>query len=149
MAKFIGVDPGKTTGLVICDEDGSNIQWAQMSVPEMVEFTNTFEDDIKMIVVEDFVLFKRRALQQSGSRLHASQVIGMMEVLAAKKGARLIKQPAERKLDGQRRSGLVPKGRHEDNHWVDAYNHLFFRMHEMGIVMSKIEKERLENGTSD
>lgn len=143
MDKFIGVDPGKTTGLVVCNADGTDLVWGQMSIPEMVEFTNTFADPVKMIVVEDYILFKRRALQQSGSRMHAAQVIGMMEVMAAKKGARLIKQPAERKLDGQKRSGVVPKGRHEDNHYVDAYNHLYFRMHEMGIVLSKLEKEKL------
>ena len=143
MKKLIGVDPGKTTGICIYNEDGTPDTFGQLTIPEMVEFTNTYPEEVAMIVVEDYVLFKRRAMQQAGSRLHASQVIGMMEVLAAKKGAKLIKQPADRKLDGEKFSGVHPPSNHADSHWIDAKNHLFFRMHEMGLVMSVLEQERL------
>lgn len=144
MAKLIGVDPGKITGIAIFNDDGTYDTFGQLTIEQMIQFSNEYEPEVKMIVVEDFVLFKRRALQQSGSRMHASRVIGMMEVMAARKGARLIKQPAERKLDGEKLSGKKPPSDHSQSHQIDAFNHLFYRMHEMGLVRSKLEQERLD-----
>lgn len=140
---LIGVDPGKTSGIHICDSTGKSLSWAQLSLEEMMEFTTDYDEPVALVVVEDFITFKKRALQQAGSRQHASQVIGMMKVFAKMKGAKFILQPAEKKIEGEKLSGVRPSSDHSQSHYIDAYNHLFYRMHEMGLVQSVLEKKVL------
>jgi len=143
MDQIIGVDPGKVTGIAIFNGDGTLDTFGQLSIEEVIELTDGYLKNVSVIVVEDFILFKKRALQQAGSRLHASQVIGMMKVFARQKNARLVMQPAERKNDGANLSQKFPPSDHSQSHQVDAYNHAFFWMHQAGIVRSALEVERL------
>lgn len=141
--KIMAFDPGKTTGFAIFEPTGKLDTFGQLSMEQMEQFCNEYKEPVAVVIAEDYVLFKRRALQQSGSRMHASQVIGMLRVFARKMDAKFILQDAERKLDGERLSQKHPPSDHDYSHQVDAYNHAFFWMHRAGIVRSKLEEERL------
>ena len=141
--KIIGVDPGDTTGIAIFESNGIFDTFGQMSTEEVEQFVTDYAEPVFLVVVEDFTLQRGRAVQQSGSKMKASQVIGMMRIFAAHKGARLIMQDPSKKDDGARLSQKFPPKNHAASHAVDAYNHAFFRMHQMGLVKSALERQRL------
>lgn len=140
---ILGIDPGKTSGLAMFDGDGTFRFATQLDMDSIEKFIVEYEGPVAVIVVEDFITFRQRAQQQTGSRQHASQVIGMMKVFARKKGARFVLQPAARKEEGAKLSGKKPPSNHEFSHQVDAYNHAFFWLHKAGLVKSVLERERL------
>lgn len=139
---IIGVDPGKTSGVAIFKGNGDLYSVMQFDIDQMIQFTNEYEPDVAVVVVEDYLTFRQRAQEQVGSRQHASQVIGMMKVFAARKGARFVLQPAARKEEGRKLSGKNPPSNHAYSHQVDAYNHAFFWMHRAGLVKSVLEQRK-------
>lgn len=140
----LGVDPGKTTGIAVFEGNGTFKFANQLSIQEMENLAASFNEPIAVIVVEDYLTFRQRAVQQTGSRQHASQVIGMMKVLAKRTGARFVLQPAARKEEGAKLSGKKPPSNHAFSHQVDAYNHAFFWLYQAGLVKSVLEKEKLK-----
>lgn len=62
--------------------------------------------NVRHIVVEDFVLFKRKAVQQSGSRMVASQIIGKAELTAASVGATFKKYSSDKLPNASKHAGL-------------------------------------------
>lgn len=141
--RIIGIDPGKMNGIAIFHGDGTLDTFGQMDMNELEEWQDTYEEDVSWVIVEDFVLFKKRAFQQAGSRMHASQVIGMMKAFARRKGARLTLSPADNLPIAEKVSGKRMPSDHSISHQVSAYNHAFLAMHKAGIVKSKLEQERL------
>ncbi len=140
--KIIGVDPGKMNGIAIFNGDGSLDTFGQMTIDEILDWSDSYDQDISVLVVEDFVTFKKRAMQQAGSRQHASQVIGMMKSFAKRKGARLVLQEASKLSTAEKVSGIKMPADHSVSHQVSAYNHAYFWMHNAGIVESKLEQEQ-------
>jgi hypothetical protein len=110
---------------------------------QIEEFCDTYEPEVSVVVVEDFIVFHKRAQKMAGSRMPASQVIGMLRVFARKKKARLIMQEAGKKDQGANLTQIFEPADHSQSHWVSAYNHGFWFLHNLGLVQSELEKERL------
>lgn len=140
---LIAVDPGDTSGIFIAELDGTPVLYGQMTLDEVIEFCDTYEREVAAVVLEDFTLQFRRSRQQSGSKMKASQAIGMFKVLAAKKHAKVIMQTIDNRDQGYRILGARQPGNHSESHWQDAKAHLAYRMHLMGLLQSKLEQERL------
>lgn len=141
--KIIGVDPGKMNGIAIFNGDGSLDTFGQLTIEELKTWQNEYPHEVSWVIVEDFVLFKKRALQQAGSRMHASQVIGFMETFAMRKGAKFTLSPADNLPTAEKVSGKKMPSQHDISHQVSAYNHAYLWMHKAGIVQSVLEQERL------
>lgn len=126
---LLGVDPGKTTGWALF-ENGLPVTWGQA---KGVEAFDIELDDIvqaygppNIVIVEDFALFRGKALQQSGSKMEASQVIGVMASFARRHKAELVKQPSNILPIAQKWSKMNMPSNHSTSHWVSAYNHAWY-----------------------
>ena len=123
---YLALDPGRSTGWATWDEAGIIITMGTAnSYDELHEVLAGLPMGIKVVIIEDFRLFKHKALSQAGSTMPAAKAIGQIETFARLWGAHIVKQPAhikavaERMMDGKSTKGMA-KIR---THMWDAYNH--------------------------
>jgi hypothetical protein len=148
---YLALDPGLHTGWATWDKDGVIITMgATHSYEALHDLLASFPMSIKVVILEDFVLFKHKAGQQSGSRMPAPKAIGQIETFARLWGANIKKQasnikPMAEKMTGKKtkdyRTGklLMPK---EQTHMWDAYNHGEYYLINNGIKKLSIEDLR-------
>lgn len=120
---IIAIDPGKDNGYAIFGEDGEMVDMGQFTIEELQTWLLAYEEPVSTIVVEDYRLFKKRAIQQSGSDMPASRVIGIVEMYAKMKGAKLVKQRADILPVAQKISGIKLPKDHSISHQFSALNH--------------------------
>lgn len=137
---YVSLDPGKTTGWATFREDGWFTNRGQVDLDDLPEFLESL-DGTKVIIYENYKLFSWKAKQQSGSNMPASQAIGMIKSYALRNDCHLIDQPPSIKPTAQMLSQLTPIGKHSETHWVDAYNHGFYYLHNKGLVKSALEEK--------
>jgi hypothetical protein len=85
------------------------------------------------VIVEDFTLYKSKALQQSGSKMETVRVIGSIESWARRNKSVLVKQPASHLTIAQLWSGVKMPSDHRKSHWVSAYNHGYYYLVKQGV----------------
>ncbi len=139
--EIIGIDPGLMNGIATFYGDGRPKGLGQLTLDEMVEWADSYEPEVSVLVVEDFVTFKKRALQQAGSRQHASQVIGLMKGFAKRKKAHLVLQPASILDTAVKWSQVKMPSDHSISHQISAYNHAYYWMVNAGVIETKLVKE--------
>jgi hypothetical protein len=146
---YLVVDPGGATGWAtfdeICRPTGRGIE---RGVDNFADWIDKLEDPASKIIYEDFRLFGHKAIAQVGSKMEASQVIGILKLKAKEWGAELIaQQPQAHKL-GAMYSGKKP-GSHATSHDIVAYNHGIYYLTRHGLINSRLTKQRIRNPASD
>lgn len=123
---LLAIDPGKINGISIF-RDGKVESISQVHIDELPTFLFDFarvnEDQEVVIVYENFKLFKGKALQQSGSKMEASQVVGQLKMIAAQHRWKIYDQSPNIKPIAEKWSKTKPPSDHSKSHQVDAYNH--------------------------
>lgn len=145
---ILALDPGKASGWATFTDEGQFVLMGQTStVEEIIDWLDNFKEDVSTVVVEDYVLFKRRALSQSGSKMPAAQVIGAASLFAKKKGAKFVKQRADILGVAEKLSGVPLPADHSISHQFSAYNHGYYYLVKQGIRQSAAaEIARSKNG---
>lgn len=144
MTFYLAFDPGKTTGWAMFDGNGQIIQYGQASLDELIDLTEEWARvwPLTAIIYESFVLFRHKARQQTGSKMEASQAIGIIKTLARKTDATLVEQDPTIKSLAQKWTQLKPIGDHAQSHWVDAFNHGAYWLIRQGIRKTALEMEQ-------
>lgn len=138
-------DPGKTTGFAIWSPEGELRELGQCDINDMVTTWRRLESThgkITAVIYEDFRLFAKKARQQTGSNMPASQVIGMLRTLAELSDAHETVQPANIKDIAIKWSGVARPLDHSATHSIDAYLHGFYWMKRQGIVKTVLQKQK-------
>ena len=141
---YLAYDPGKTTGWARFSDAGEAVSYGQVDLDELMEHLDemAFErEEIKAVIVEDWLLFKKKAVQQVGSRMEASQAIGILKKFAKDNNAEFILQPSNVKSIAQKWTQLKPVGSHANSHWVDAFNHGAYYLINAGIRQTELERQ--------
>lgn len=122
---YLAVDPGLHSGWAVWDIKGDIITMGTThNYDELHEVLANLPSSIKVVVLEDFVLFKHKAGQQVGSRMPAPKAIGQIETFARLWGAQIVKQQSSIKSVAEKWTGRSTKGMsHDKTHVWDAYNH--------------------------
>jgi hypothetical protein len=138
---YLALDPGLHTGWATWDESGNVLNMGTThSYDELHDLLANFHVGIKVVIVEDFFLFKHKAKQQSGSRMPAPKAIGQIETFARLWGARIEKQPSHIKPIAERMTGKRTAGMAKlRTHMWDAYNH-----GEYYLITNKIKHQSIE-----
>jgi hypothetical protein len=122
-------DPGKATGWTVF-VDGIFKNWGiSRGLDKFDEDLDTLEEVYgrpTVVVAEDFRLFRGKALQQSGSKMEASQVLGMLQRQARKWKAQYIKQSSNILPIAVKWSKMPLPSNHANSHNYAAYNHGFY-----------------------
>jgi hypothetical protein len=145
----LGVDPGYTTGWSLVDiATGDEHGWRHIKFPDMAEHLAQLEPTgwhISDIVIEDFTLLGGKALAQTGSHFETVQVIGMFRLWAVYTGTPVHMQPPSIKTIAEKYTGVKPRGAHDKNHHVDAFNHACYWLRTQGKYVTKLEREGLSD----
>lgn len=136
-------DPGDTTGWACWDENGVMLDMGQCSYEDIPKTFKELEKYgvHKTVIVEDYVLFSKRAQSQVGSRMKAPKGIGSLEALAYTVGATLIKQDASIKSTALKWSQIKMPSRHSSTHKYDAFLHGYYWLVKEGLVKTALELE--------
>lgn len=153
---YLSYDPGKTTGWARFNDDGSAVEYGQVSLDDLIDHLDAMEklhetDPVRTIIVEDFTLFSRMAKQQAGSKMEASQAIGMLKAFAARCGPTtlFVLQDPKIKAVAEKLTQLSPKGMaHSRTHWIDAFNHGAYYLINAGIRQTQLEMDN-DNKSKD
>jgi len=134
---YLALDPGLHTGWATWDTSGNVITMGTVhSYEELHDLLASFPVGIKVVIIEDFFLFKHRAKEQSGSRMPAPKAIGQIETFARLWNAEIVKQPSHIKPVAELMTGKTTMGMAKmRTHMWDAYNH-----GEYYLITKKIKK---------
>lgn len=122
---YLAVDPGLASGWATWDVKGDVMDMGTTKdYDELHDMLANLPNTIKLVIIEDFVLFKHKAIKQAGSRMPAPKAIGQIETFARLWGATIVKQPANIKSVAEKWTGhSTSKMAHNKTHMWDAYNH--------------------------
>jgi hypothetical protein len=142
---ILAVDPGKTTGLSWWTDDYEHRGMEQVPLEDIptkwFELSDTY-GPIKLAIVEEFVLFGKRAVQQTGSRMEASQGVGMIKALASANGCEVVIQPSSIKTVALKWSGIKMPSNHKDTHEYDAYLHGYYYFVKEGKIKTALQRSK-------
>lgn len=143
---YLSFDPGKVTGWARFNNQGKVLEMGQVSLEELVECVellldqHNVDDPIEAVIYEDFVVFKHKAQKMAGSRMEASQAIGLIKGLAQRAGCKIVKQNSSIKPIAERWTQVKPPSDHAQSHQIDAYNHGKYYLINEGICKSALEE---------
>jgi hypothetical protein len=143
---YVAFDPGKVTGWAIFKDDGSVNTIGQATIEELITLVeklvlDNLSEPILAVVYEDFIIFKHKAKYLAGSRVEASQAIGIIKGLAQRTGAELVMQGSDIKPMAQRWTQIKPPADHAESHKIDAFNHGAYYLINKGIRKTALEEE--------
>lgn len=138
-------DPGDTTGYAVWDEAGNLLEMGQCDLEEIPAIWRSIRKhygEISTAVVEDFMLFAKRARSQVGSRMKAPQGIGMVKALAASDGAKLVLQKADIKSIAIKWFQITIPSDHSQSHKYDAFLHGSYWLKNEGRIKTVLELQK-------
>lgn len=118
----LAIDPGITIGWCLFI-DGEVNSLGTIKLDSFTNWLESFDPKPDVIVVEDYKLFKHKALQQSGSRMETVKVIGMIESYVVRNRIKIVRQPSNiLTIAGLWTETPIPKKSHLQDQ-VSAYLH--------------------------
>lgn len=141
MPDILAFDPGDTTGIAVFDIDGSVKEMLHKSLDDLLLWLANYEAPVQLVICEDFILFRKRAMQQSGSRMKASQAIGAIKAFALQKGATFELQKPEIKPIAMKWSQIAMPADHSKTHMYDAYLHGYYWLAKNGVIKTKLQEQ--------
>lgn len=135
---LLAVDPGEGTGYVVLSRTGIPLTTGiTRSREELYAVLKDIPEEIELVVMEDYRLFQKKAIQQSGSKLETVRVIGAIDSWAALREIPVHLQPASILPIAKRWTGIVPKGAHKNGHHVSALLHGMYYLYKNNILQMK------------
>lgn len=141
---YLSFDPGETTGFACFDAQGNLIRKGHIRGFDSLAGFLTEQagnPNLKTVVYEDFKIFAKKARSMTNSRMPVIQAIGAIRSFAVQENVEYKIYGSDRKPIQQKLSGVVPPSDHSQSHWVDAYNHGYFYLLEIGLVKPSLAKD--------
>lgn len=147
---LVAFDPGDTTGVALFrytpgEKAGRFLNMGQFTLEELEQFCATFEEEVHAVVYEKYQVLPHKAAVHRGSKLKASQGIGMIKMLARLKSAEIFEQRPDQMHMATKWSGVKLPKTHSQSHQYSAYNHGFFWLYHRDLIESALERE-MRNG---
>lgn len=142
--KYIAIDPGEASnnGIAIFNKTGFCLKYDQVTRDGVMDLLYENSSTLTAVIIEDYKLFKNKALQQSGSSLEAVRVIGEVEGFCRRKNITLQKQPSSILAIAQLWSGKKLPKNHKNSHWVSAYNHGYYFLAKNKVIKLRVRPEK-------
>lgn len=132
--EILAIDPGGMNGLAwFSSANGYQLAgFDQVTLNDFPLWLDAHEPIPDVVILENYRLWKHKALQQSGSTMPASQAIGMVKAYCAVRKILLVEQSPQILDSATKMSQFPMPADHSKSHWVSAYNHAFFWMVKQG-----------------
>lgn len=124
--RVLAIDPGKATGWAIFENCLPRDYGTCRGMEEFQDWLVELKPKPDVIVVENFKLFKWKAMQQSGSDMPASQVLGMVKMYAKSNNIPVVEQSSQILPIAQIWSKMKMPSNHDNSHHISAYNHAVY-----------------------
>lgn len=151
IAEYASFDPGKITGYCTWNAKAQLLRHGQVTNDELIDLLD--EDHfktVKTVIIEDYKLFSWKAKQQSGSRMHASEAIGILLPYIRRGRKKEVRQPSNILPIASNMTNVKMPSNHAQSHWVSAFLHGAYYLIKQGIyetpLMEQARKKREANG---
>lgn len=125
MSYVVSIDPGDTTGVALWNDQGYRYWQRKMTLEEFEIWCDAFDADVSIVVCENYVHRPRQRYEAKGSKMKASQGIGIAKAFARRRKAKLVIQgPDILRITALHAGIKVPQRGHIDDD-VSAYLHGF------------------------
>lgn len=144
---LIAFDPGYTTGWCEVTEEGFPKNMGQIAYPDLTDFfrNRMGPQPYNRVVIEDYKVYRKKAMQHSGSDLKTSQVIGKIKFWAELNDLPVVMQPASILPIAQRWTQVKMPGNHAESHKISAFLHGAYYLMNAGIAKTALDR-KYENG---
>lgn len=136
---IVSIDPGDTVGIALWSNKGDLWAKMKMSLEEFIDWCDSPPlppgEKIKVAVIEDFTLRGHQAYRQRGSKLKASQGIGVAKAFAKRVGAKVVLQQPSILNIAAMHTGTKIVQHYDDD--VSAYLHGYWYFESVGILRAK------------
>lgn len=134
---YLAIDPGDTSGWATFDDQGKLTGMGQFREGEFVkEISELLHSDLLHVIIEDYVLFKHKAMAQTNSRgrnLSTAKMVGKIEMLAELKEVPYTKQESRVYPIGAMWGGFEIPSNHSISHQYVAAAHGIYYLQQNGI----------------
>lgn len=132
---ILSVDPGQHVGYSVWTAEGKELDRGVVEFDEFLSMLAEWEDTITKIIYEDWRLLFRQ-VQQTGSKMEASQVVGALKLMRALFDIELVVQsPSILPVSALHAGVKLPKGHTPDD--LAAYLHGHYHFVELGILQAR------------
>lgn len=140
---YLAIDPGEfsNNGYALFNKKGVCLDKDQITRDALMALLDEYVDELTAVIIEDFTLFKNKALQQSGSKLETVRVIGAVEDFCRRHEIECVKQASSILAIAQLWSGEKMPKNHSKSHWVAAYNHGYYYLAKKKVIKLKVRPE--------
>jgi len=144
---YLAFDPGTSTGWCAFDEEGEiTAKGIERSIDALIDYLidlDNFEpaNRPRVVIVEDYRIFSKRAKAHIGSQVPTVQAIGMIRNYAKRWSAEYVLQPSSILPIAEKWSGVPLPKDHSISHDIAAYNHGIYYLQRNGIIKSRLHKE--------
>lgn len=142
---ILAFDPGDITGIAVFTSTGELKGMYQVPLEGekgLIAWLHDYAGLVSMCIVEEFVLYTKKARQQGGSRMKASQAIGAIKTFAHGKGADVVEQRSDIKPMALGWSQIKMPTVHSQTHQFDAYLHGYYWLVKNGIIKTKLQQQK-------
>ena len=132
--RMLAIDPGKDTGWCLFIDGKVTAVGICRGHVELIKWIESLEP-VDLIVMEEFRLFKHKALQQSGSRMEVTESQGIIKYWAYRNGKpqMVLQRPLEPLSLGPLWTGVRLPKNHKNSHHVAAYFHGVYWLVKQGM----------------
>jgi hypothetical protein len=135
---LLAMDPGKSTGWCYFIDGYPDARrfGIHRNLGDLIDWLESIPNDDylpDLILVEEFTLYKQKALQQSGSKMETSQAVGAIEYYARRHKIPVVYQKAEILKIASMWSGVDHNVAHNNSHHLAAYNHGLYWLVQNGM----------------
>lgn len=124
---LLAIDPGKSTGWCMFQDGIANGQFGILrSLDALIDWFDSYfndHDEPDLIVVEQYTLYKSKALIQAGSKMETSQAVGAIEYFARRHKIPVVYQKADILKIASMWTGVDHDKNHANSHHMAAYQH--------------------------
>lgn len=133
---IVSIDPGDTVGVCTWSQEGELRSKFKLSLEEFITWCDDWAlQPVQVVVIEDFTLRGHQAYRQRGSKLKASQGIGIAKAFAKRVGAKVVLQQPSILNIAAMHTGTKIVQHYDDD--VSAYLHGYWYFESVGILRAK------------
>ena len=137
MNYVVSIDPGKTSGYALWTSEGEILKSGQLK-GENEFFQFLFDNPCSAYVIEGFKLYPHMAEKQLWSAFETVEMIGAVKIMAYRREAECVVQPANIKPMFYKLSGVPVQKDHSKSHRFDAIVHGYKYFYDRKILKGPI-----------
>lgn len=140
---WLAFDPGQTTGWAVLDDQAEVVDFGQVKYDNLSDFLKKETRMFQAVIIEEYRVFRKRAMQHAGSDLKTSQAIGKLKFWAELNDFPVVMQASSILPIAEKWSQVKMPKDHDASHQVSAFLHGAYYLMKNRIAPSAIEKRAL------